>query len=161
MVDRVTAEPAGDREPAAGRRTVREVLADRTGVPSMLRWALLPNLAALVLGGPVAFALAGAGAAASYATAITVVAAFFTLGILALKRLLAGPAELALAAALGVYIVQLSAVFALLMVVRQAPWLHLNAFAAGAIGAVILWQAGLVEGLRRARQPVYAPPASH
>ncbi len=154
-------QPAA-QEPGPGpsRRTLREALADRTGVPSMLRWALLPNLAGLLLGAPVAFALAGAGAAGSYATAVAVVAAFFTLGILALKRLLAGPAELALAAAMGVYVVQLSAVFALLMMVRQAPWLHLNAFAAGAIGATILWQAGLVEGLRRARQPVYAPPAS-
>lgn len=156
----MTSEPAPQEPPEVVPRSLREVLADRTGVPSMLRWALLPNLGALTLGAPVAYALAGGGAAGSYAMSITIVAAFFTLGILALRRLLAGPAELALAAALGVYIVQLSAVFALLMVVRQAPWLHLNAFAAGAIGATIVWQAGLVEGLRRARQPVYAPPAS-
>lgn len=152
--------PEPDDDPATGRRRVRAVLADRTGVPSMLRWALLPNLVALVLGTPVAYVLAGGAAALSLGTAVVVVAAFFSLGILALKRLLAGPAELALAVAMGVYVVQLSAVFGLLMVVRQAPWLHLNAFAAGAIGATVVWQAGLVEGLRRARQPVYAPPAS-
>lgn len=126
----------------------------------MVRWAMLPNLVALALGVPIGYAVAGADAAWSFGTAIGVVCAFFALGILALKRLLAGPAESALAVALGVYVVQLSAVFALLAAVRQAPWLHLNAFAAGAIGATILWQAGLVEGLRRARQPVYAPPAS-
>ncbi len=142
------------------RRSLRAVLSDRAGLASMLRWGLTPNLVALVVGAVVAYVVAGAGAAASVGSAVAIIAVFFALGILALKRLLAGPAELALASALGVYVVQLSVVFGVLLVLRQAPWLHLNAFAAGAIGAVILWQAGLVEGLRRARQPVYAPSTS-
>ncbi len=139
------------------RRGVRAILTARTGVPSMLRWGLSTNLAALVVGTPIGYVVAGGDAALSYATAVSVIAAFFTLGIVALKRLLAGPAEFALAAAMGVYAVQLSVVFGLLLVLRQAPWLHLFAFAAGAIGATIVWQAGMLVGLRRARQPVYEP----
>ncbi|MBK7721468.1 MAG: hypothetical protein IPI32_04355 [Austwickia sp.] len=148
-------QPPHTRPP---RRDLRAVLADRTGVPSMLKWALLPNGVALIAGTLISLLLGPPGAAWSFAVAVAVVGVFFALGILVLIRLLAGPAEFALAAAMGVYVAQLSLVFGVLLVLRQASWLHLNAFAAGAIGATILWQAGLVEGLRRARQPVYSPP---
>ncbi len=141
------------------RQGARAILTDRTGIPSMLRWGLSTNMAALILGTPIGYAVAGGEAALSYATAVVGIAAFFTLGIVALKRLLAGPVEFALAAAMGVYAVQLSVVFGLLLVLRQAPWLHLSAFVAGAIGATIVWQAGTLVGLRRARQPVYEPHA--
>lgn len=142
-----------------GGRTLSAILADRRALASMVRYASVPTALALVIGVVVAGVARGAGAAVSYACAVVIVAAFFALGQLALSRLLAGPAELAVAVAMGVYVVQLTVVFALLVVLRQAPWLHVNAFAAGAIGATILWQAGLVVGLRRARQPVYATPA--
>ncbi len=141
------------------RRGVRAILTDRTGISSMVRWGLSANMVALMLGTPIGYVVAGGEAALSYATAVGGIIAFFTLGILALKRLLAGPTEFALAAAMGVYAVQLSVVFGLLLVLRQAPWLHLSAFVVGAIGATIAWQAGTLVGLRRARQPVYEPHA--
>jgi membrane protein implicated in regulation of membrane protease activity len=67
----------------------------------------------------------------------------------------AGEPALSLPGAFVVYLGQLIALVAVLLVLRGADWVDGPTFAAVAVVATLVWQVGQVLGFRRARHEIY------
>lgn len=143
--------PSTTSRPPAGLRRRRRV----GPWGALLVGGLAPSLALLVPTAAVAWAVAGRPAATSAAGGLLIATVFFLVGFGALRLVLSGPAFTQLAAALGVYGLQVLALLALVDVVPSAPGFHPRAFAAGGLVGALAWQAGQVTVLLRARRPVY------
>lgn len=114
-----------------------------------------------LLGGSVAvggcYLLRDGAAAASCAAGIVFVAALFASGMVALRLLLRGAAHLVQAGAFAVFFLHMYVGLVVAAVGRGAAWVDSTALAAGAIGATLVWQAGMVSGFATARRLVYSP----
>lgn len=112
------------------------------------------GVSAAVVGGPGAL-----GAALGCA----VVIAFFGIGQLVLARTLRANPAIAVNMALFVYVIQIAALFALLVVFKQTEWLQPKAFAAAVFAGVIAWTIVSVTLMLRAKvltvEPGSGPPS--
>lgn len=131
----------------------------RTGaqspVRSMLRTSLVfsaISVPAITLG---AWLLHGGSGAPSALAGALVAVAFFVIGGLGIRAVVAGEAALSMAGALVVYIGQLIALAAVILTLRDADWLDGRAFAAAAIIQTLVWQVGQVVGFQRGRHEIY------
>ncbi len=121
----------------------------------MLRRSLLFSVLSvpvLVLG---AALFRGGSAAATAAMAAAVVILFFAIGHLGVRAVVAGQPELAMPGAFVVYVGQMIALVAVLLVLRRAGWVDGPTFAAVAIVVTLVWQVGQIIGFRRARHEIY------
>lgn len=97
----------------------------------------------------------GSDGALSALVGAVVVVAFFVVGHLAVRTIIAGEPGLSIAAAFVVYLGQLIALVAVFLVLRRAGWVDGRAFAAAAVVQTVVWQVGQVVGFRRARHEIY------
>ena len=77
------------------------------------------------------------------------------LGLLAMRLIIAGDPGVSMAGAFVVYIGQLVALVAILLLVRDRSWLEGAAFAAAALVQTVVLQVGQITGYARARHEVY------
>ncbi|WP_353353076.1 hypothetical protein [Intrasporangium sp. DVR] len=124
-------------------------------VRSMLRTSLLLSAVSVPVITLGAWLLRGADGMASALIGAGVAVAFFVVGGLGMRAVIAGEAALSMAGALVVYIGQLIALVAVFLVLRGADWLDGRAFAAAAIIQTLVWQVGQVVGFRRGRHEIY------
>lgn len=122
---------------------------------SMLRTSLVFSAVAAAAVVPVAALLRGSAGAWSAMTAALVVAAFFTVGHVGIKAVVAGPTGLSMAGAFVVYLGQLIALVFAFLLLRRAGWVDGPTFALVAIVQTLVWQAGQVVGFRRGRHEIY------
>ncbi|QQS01238.1 MAG: hypothetical protein IPK37_01785 [Austwickia sp.] len=128
----------------------------RSTYGAMLRTAAGWTAAAGVLAA-VAYGLTrGLEALLSCAAGVAFVAAMFASGMWGLRLVLRGAAHLAQAGAFAVFFLQMYVGTLLAVAGRSAAWLDTSALAAGAIGATLVWQAGMVTGFATARRQVYS-----
>ena len=118
---------------------------------SMLRSAAVATLLVLVASVAAALEAGTQAALVSVVAGVLVAAAFFAMGALGLRTILAGPTGGALTGALAVYVIQIAGLFAVLLVapvdlVPDPRW-----FAGGALAEAVAWQVAQVGVLRRAR----------
>lgn len=93
----------------------------------------------------------------SAAVGALVAIAFFVLGHVGVTAVVSGaPPALSLPGAFVVYLGQLIALVAALLVLRRLGWVDGPPFAMAAIVTTVLWQVGAVIGFRRSRHVVYA-----
>ena len=123
--------------------------------------AMLRTAAAWTCGGGVCATVAagwlrGLNASLSCAAGVIFVVALFASGLWALRIVLKGAVHLAQAGAFAVFFLQMYVGLLLATAGRSAGWIDTSALAAGAIGATIVWQAGLVTGFATARRHVYS-----
>lgn len=123
----------------------------------MLRTAALATLVLGILGTLGAGLTRGAAGALSCALGVAFVAAMFAVGMAGLRLVLRGGAHLAQAGAFAVFFLQMYVGLMLADVGRGAGWIDPSALAAGAIGATLVWQAGMVIGFGTARRLVFSP----
>ncbi|GAA6524615.1 hypothetical protein IDVR_04090 [Intrasporangium sp. DVR] len=121
----------------------------------MLRTSLLLSAVSVPVITLGAWLLRGADGMASALIGAGVAVAFFVVGGLGMRAVIAGEAALSMAGALVVYIGQLIALVAVFLVLRGADWLDGRAFAAAAIIQTLVWQVGQVVGFRRGRHEIY------
>lgn len=133
----------------------------RAGTPAdtvfgtMMRSAWLATLGYALVGGAATGVVAGAAAILSFLAGVTVVALLFAVGLWALNRLLRGASHQGVAAAFAVYFLQLYVGFWLVALARGAGWIHVTVLMVGALGATLVWQAGLITGFCTARRPIF------
>ncbi|ADU48948.1 hypothetical protein [Intrasporangium calvum] len=131
----------------------------RAGAESPVRTMLRTSLAFSAVSVPLialgAWLLRGPDGAISGLVGAAVAVGFFVVGAQGLRAVIAGEAAFSLAGALVVYLGQLIALVAVLLVLREAEWLDGRAFAASAIVQTLVWQAGQVVGFRRGRHEIY------
>jgi hypothetical protein len=121
----------------------------------MLRTSLALSLVSVpVLVLAAALVRGGAGALTAL-TAGLVVVAFFTLGHIGVKAVVAGETGLSMAGAFVVYLGQLIALVFVLLVLRRAGWVDGPVFAVVAVAQTLVWQVGQVVGFRRGRHEIY------
>ncbi|KNX36618.1 hypothetical protein [Luteipulveratus halotolerans] len=77
---------------------------------------------------------------------------FFTVGLFALKVVMAGPAGPTMAGAFVVYLGQLILLVGAVLVLRRETWYDGRALAGSAIATTVVWQIGQILGYVRARQ---------
>jgi len=121
----------------------------------MLQTSLLLSAVSVPVLALVAWWWRGSDGALSALVGAVVVVAFFLVGHLAVRAVIAGEPGLSIAAAFVVYLGQLIALVAVFLVLRRAGWLDGRAFAAAAIVQTVVWQVGQVVGFRRARHEIY------
>ncbi|MDV3222555.1 hypothetical protein [Intrasporangium sp.] len=122
---------------------------------SMLRTSLgfsAASVPVIALGG---WLLRGQAGGTSALVGALVAVAFFVVGALGVRAVVAGEPGLSIAGALVVYIGQLIGLVAAFLVLRGADWLDGRAFAAAAIIQTLVWQVGQVVGFRRGRHEIY------
>ena len=131
----------------------------RTGAPSPARSMLWTALLLSAISVPVLTLVAwwwrGSDGALSALVGAVVVVAFFVVGHLAVRTIIAGEPGLSIAAAFVVYLGQLIALVAVFLVLRRAGWVDGRALAAAAVVQTVVWQVGQVVGFRRARHEIY------
>ncbi len=131
----------------------------RTGAQSparaMLRTSLTFSAASVPAISIGAWLLRGPGGLTSALVGALVAVAFFVVGALGVRAVVAGEPGLSIAGALVLYIGQLIALVAVFLVLRGADWLDGRAFAAAVIIQTLVWQVGQVVGFRRGRHEVY------
>lgn len=125
----------------------------------------LVGVVAMVVGGVVA---GGKGVLAAFLGAVVVVA-FFAFGQIVVGRVLRTNPMLALNVALLVYLVQIAALFVLLLVLRDATFFAPRVFAFTVLVCALTWIGAAVVGFSRSRDlyvepgsgpPGYVPPAN-
>lgn len=126
---------------------------------TMMRSAGLAMLAYVLVGAVATGAVAGAVAILSFLVGATVVSLLFAVGLWALNLLLHGASHQGVAAAFAVFFLQLYIGFWLMTLAKGAGWIHVTAFTMGALGATVVWQAGLITGFCAARRPVFSEDA--
>lgn len=122
---------------------------------SMLRISLalsLLSVPVLVLG---TWLVRGGLGALTALVAALVVVAFFTLGHVGVKAVVAGETGLSMAGAFVVYLGQLIALVFVFLVLRRAGWVDGPAFAVVAVAQTLVWQVGQILGFRRGRHEIY------
>lgn len=122
---------------------------------SMLRtslWFSVASVPAIALGG---WLLRGQAGGISALVGALVAVAFFVVGGLGVRAVVAGEPALSIAGALVVYIGQLIGLAAVFLVLRGVDWIDGRAFAAAAIIQTLVWQVGQVVGFRRGRHEIY------
>lgn len=122
----------------------------------MLHTAALWTFAAGVAATLALALLRGSAAALSGAIGVAFVAGLFTSGMWALRLILRKSPHLAQAGAFAVFFLQMYVGLWLAAAGRSAAWIDPSALAAGAIGATLVWQAGMVTGFATARRLVYS-----
>ena len=118
---------------------------------SMMRSAGVATLIVLVASVVAALASGSQTPLVSVVAGVLVAAAFFAMGALGLRTILAGPTSGALTGALAIYIIQIAGLLAVLLVapvdlVPDPRW-----FGGGALVEAVAWQGAQVRVLRRAR----------
>lgn len=141
--------------PTSARRTARRGT-DGPALTRMLRLALWGSAAYLCVGSIAAGAAWGLHSVPSFAAGTAAVAFLFATGLWALRLVLRGATHLAQAGAFAVFFLQMYVGVLLAVGGRQVAWVEPFPLAAGAIGATLVWQAGLIIGFATARRPVYS-----
>lgn len=132
----------------------------RTVFGTMMRTAWLATFGYALVGAAATSVVVGALPILSFLAGVTVVALLFAVGLWALNLLLRGASHQGVAAGFAVFFLQLYVGFWLLALVRGAGWIHVTALTIGALGATLVWQAGLVTGFCAARRPVFSEVAT-
>ena len=122
---------------------------------SMLRTSLLFAAVSVPLIVLVAWLVRGERGAVSALVGALLAVAFFTLGHLGVKAVVAGEPTLSIAGAFVVYLGQLIALAAAFLVLRRAGWVDGPPFAAAVIVQTLVWQVAQVVGFRRGRHEIY------
>jgi ATP synthase protein I len=110
----------------------------------ILRGAAVPTAVAGVLATATGAFLSGAEGAYSVALGVFIAAAFFALGLLALGYVNHRWPELFFGAAMVIYTSQMGVLFVVLILLRDAAFLHGRAFAAGVLVGTAVWLVGQV-----------------
>lgn len=127
----------------------------------IIRGAAIPAAGAGLLTVVAAAIASGVSAALGAALGVAVGAGFLGVGMLALSAVGRRWPELFFGAALLIYTTQLGMLLALLLVLRDASFLHGRAFAVGVLVGVFTWLAGLARAHMKVRTPyVEVAPAS-
>lgn len=131
----------------------------RTGAPSparaMLRTSLAFSLVSAPLIGLVGWLVRGGAGGSSALLGALVAVAFFTVGHVGVRAVVAGEPALSIAGAFVVYLGQLIGLVAAFLVLRRAGWLDGQAFAAAVVVQTLVWQVGQIVGFRRGRHEIY------
>ncbi|HEU5144062.1 MAG TPA: hypothetical protein VFT81_02720 [Dermatophilaceae bacterium] len=122
---------------------------------SMLRTSLLFSAASLPVVVLVAWLVRGGTGALSALVGVLVAVAFFTVGHVGVRAVVAGEPALSIAGAFVVYLGQLIALVAAFLFLRRAGWVDGPPFAAAVIAQTLVWQVGQVVGFRRGRHEIY------
>lgn len=104
-----------------------------------LRAAVVPTVVVGVLAVVVSTVLAGGLGALGAGLGFVITLAFFVGGQLAVDRVLRGNPQVALGAALLVYVVQILVLFVLIALLQDQTWLNVKAFAATIIACTLTW----------------------
>lgn len=123
----------------------------------IIRGAAIPTAAAGVLTVTGAAIAAGADGAVGAALGVLVAAAFFGSGLLALAEVGRRWPDLFFGAAFVVYTTQMGVLLLLLLLLRDASFLHGRAFACGVAVGTAVWLAGQVRVHMRLKTPYVEP----
>ena len=126
----------------------------------IIRGAALPTAAVGLLGTLLGAVVAGAEGALGVALGAVVAAGFFALGLVALSEGGRRWPELLLGLAFLVYTTQIGLLLVLLLVLRDASFLHGRAFAAGVLAGLAAWLAGQVRAHLQLKTLYVEPAAS-
>jgi hypothetical protein len=121
----------------------------------MLRTSLLFSAVSLPVIVLVAWLVRGGTGALSALVGVLLAVAFFSLGHLGIKAVVAGEPGLSIAGAFVVYLGQLIALVAAFLVLRRAGWVDGPPFVAAVVVQTLVWQVAQVVGFRRGRHEIY------
>lgn len=128
---------------------------------AMLRGALVPSLVAGAVAVVVMVVWHGTDALAGALIGLAVSVGFFASGMFLLSRLVRSASPHAfLAVAMAVYLGQVIALLLVILAFKDADWVDGVALGVVAMVVTIVWQVAAMVALRRARIPVYDPPAT-
>jgi len=139
-------------------RTVDHVETARGPFAAMLRGALAPSAAA---GGVTCLVLwatrRGPGGLGAF-LGLVVALAFFALGLLVMRRIVSEHPLSPLAAALAVFLGQVTFLGAVILTLTGAGWLDGLAFGVTVLVVALVWQVSQVVAFVRMRTDVFDPP---
>lgn len=135
--------------------TPSELVGANAPARSMLRWSLLISCFSAPLITVVALTLRGGPGLRSGLVGALVSIAFFTIGHIGVRAVIAGAPELTIVGALVVYLGQLIVLVFLFLVLQRSGWVDGPAFAAATVAQTLAWQVGQVVGFRRGRHEIY------
>ena len=124
--------------------------------PAMVRAGACTSAVVLAVCLGAAWMYDGDSAATSALAGAGLAPAFFMVGALALRAVLAGPAEFLVAGAMSVYVLQIFGLLGAIGLLRSVPHLVAWAFALGALAEAVVWQAAQAWALLRTRQLCYS-----
>ncbi|GAA2054427.1 MULTISPECIES: hypothetical protein [Streptomyces] len=126
----------------------------------ILRGAAVPTAVAGVVATAAGAFLAGTEGALSVALGVFIAAAFFALGLIALGYVNHRWPELFFGAAMVIYTTQMGVLFVVLILLRDASFLHGRSFAIGVMVGTAVWLAGQVRAHLRLKIPYVVPESS-
>ena len=127
----------------------------RGPLPGMLRGVVLAGCVGSIVIATVGWMAKGEKAGWSALAGALTAFAVIVLGLVAMRLIIAGDPGVSMAGAFVVYIGQLVALVAILLLVRDRSWLDGAAFAAAALVQTVVLQVGQITGYARARHEVY------
>ena len=128
---------------------------------AMLRGALLPSLVAGLVTVALVVLWRGGDALAGALIGLVVSVGFFASGMFLLSRLVRSASPHAFfAVAMAVYLGQVIALLLVILAFKDADWVDGVALGVVALVVTLVWQVFAMRALRRARVPVYDPPAT-
>lgn len=151
--------PATDDRQGASRHTRASSFEETAS--ALLRVGSATGLVAGVVGALVVLWRVGAYTSAGFLSAalgIGCVLVLFAGGVLAITRVLRGPAVLALVGALTVFFALTGVMLVLAVTLSKVDGLVTTGFAVAAVATVIGWQAGAAVAFQRRRELRYAEP---
>jgi ATP synthase protein I len=124
---------------------------------ALLRGSLLPTLVAALLCVAVAVP-AGSRAVAGAAFGAALVVAFFSVGLLVMRRTARLDPDAVMAVVMLTYVLKVAALAVVLLLFRDASWLAPGYFALGALGCTFVWLGFEMRAFTRLRVLVTDPP---
>ncbi|MDT0307171.1 hypothetical protein RM780_09370 [Streptomyces sp. DSM 44917] len=125
----------------------------------IIRGAAIPTAATGVLAMAIGAATAGLDGAIGAGLGVLVAGSFFALGLMSLGYVGRRWPELFFGAAFLIYTTQMGILLVLLLLLRDAEFLHGRAFAAGVLAGLAVWLAGQVRAHVKVRTPYVEPVA--
>jgi len=125
---------------------------------ALLRGSLLPTLVAALACVAVAVP-SGARAVAGASFGAVLVVAFFSLGLLVMRRTARLNPDAVMGVVMLTYVLKVAALAVVLVAFRDATWLASGYFALGALGCTFVWLGFEMRAFTRLRVLVTDPPA--
>lgn len=145
--------PAAPDGPSSGPMTADQA------TTAVLRWSAIPTALVGVVAILLGALLRGAPGAIAAALGVLIVLAFFGSGQYVLGRILSGNPELALSAALLLYLTQIAVLFILIALLQDATWLDPKVFAITVVLCTLVWT-GMSVLVSQRTKVLYVEPVS-